>query len=74
MPTLWLLVSTLTAGAEKTWQRAVQTARLASGVPDYDTYVRHVREHHPDRPVMSYPEFFNERQQARNGKGSARCC
>lgn len=64
------LQSALTAA----WRRAVQTARLAIGVPDYDTYVRHLREHHPERPLMSYPEFFNERQQARYGKGRARCC
>jgi uncharacterized short protein YbdD (DUF466 family) len=25
------------------WRRAVQVARLAIGVPDYDTYVRHLR-------------------------------
>jgi uncharacterized short protein YbdD (DUF466 family) len=47
------------------WGRAVQTARLMVGVPDYDTYVRHHRAHHPQQPVMTYPEFFRERQQAR---------
>lgn len=37
---------------------AVQTARLCCGVPDYDVYVKHLREHHPDRAVPSYKEFF----------------
>ena len=49
----------------KAWGWAVKTARLMVGVPDYDTYVAHRRAHHPDEPVMSYTEFFRERQNAR---------
>jgi uncharacterized short protein YbdD (DUF466 family) len=58
------------------WGRAVQTARLMVGVPDYDAYVAHRRAHHPAEPIMSYPEFFRERQQARYGceKGRFRGC
>jgi uncharacterized short protein YbdD (DUF466 family) len=52
----------------------VQTARLLIGVPDYDTYVQHMRLHHPQRPVMSYEEFFNERMRARYRGGGGRCC
>jgi uncharacterized short protein YbdD (DUF466 family) len=47
------------------WAWAVKAARLMIGVPDYDTYVAHRRAHHPDEPVMSYAEFFRERQNAR---------
>lgn len=56
------------------WSRAVQTARLCCGVPDYDTYVRHLREHHPERPVPSYAAFFRERQEARYKGTGGRCC
>jgi len=56
------------------WRKAVQTARLAIGVPDYDNYVAHMRAHHPDTHVMSYAEFFNERQQKRYGNGRTGCC
>jgi uncharacterized short protein YbdD (DUF466 family) len=56
------------------WRKAVQVARLSIGVPDYDTYVEHMRAHHPERPVMSYTEFFNERMQARYRGGGGRCC
>ena len=59
------------------WGRAVQTARLMVGIPDYDTYVAHRRAHHPGEQVMSYPEFFRERQQARYGCVRGRisgCC
>jgi len=58
----------------KIWRVAVRTARLAIGVPDYDNYVEHMRAHHPGAPVMSYPEFFNERQQKRYGTGRTGCC
>jgi uncharacterized short protein YbdD (DUF466 family) len=47
------------------WAWAVKTARLMVGVPDYDTYVAHRREHHPGEPVMTYTQFFRERQDAR---------
>ena len=43
----------------------MQTARLMVGVPDYERYVAHRRAHHPAEPVMSYAEFFRERQRAR---------
>ncbi|MCP3169460.1 YbdD/YjiX family protein [Myxococcus qinghaiensis] len=56
------------------WSRAVRTARLMIGVPDYDTYVAHLRSHHPERPVMSYEEFFDERMAARYRGGGGRCC
>ena len=31
------------------WRRSVQTARLCCGIPDYDNYVRHMLEKHPDQ-------------------------
>lgn len=53
-----------------------QSLRLMVGVPDYGTYVAHMHQVHPDRPVMSYEEFFRERQKARYGGNGkvARCC
>ena len=53
-----------------------QAARMLVGMPDYDTYVEHMRNKHPDKPVMTY-EFFRERQEARYGGGKGRpirCC
>ena len=57
-------------------KRLREGARLMIGVPDYDTYVAHRREAHPGEPVMSYAEFFRDRQDARyGGKGRiGRCC
>ncbi len=53
-----------------------RTARLMIGIPDYETYVAHRRANHPDQPIMSYVEFFRERQQARYAvdKGRFRGC
>lgn len=58
---------------------AVKTARLMVGMPDYDAYVAHRRAAHPGEPVMSYDEFFRERQSSRYGEGEnggriSRCC
>jgi len=55
----------------------VKTARLMVGVPDYQTYVTHRQTTHPDQPVMTYVEFFRERQDARYAVGKGRfrgCC
>ncbi len=57
-------------------QWTVRTARLMVGVPDYETYVQHRQANHPGLPIMSYEEFFVERQEARYaiGKGRFRGC
>ena len=58
-------------------KRLREGARLMIGVPDYDTYVAHMHEAHPGQPVLTYAEFFRERQSARYGVGSTRgfrCC
>jgi uncharacterized short protein YbdD (DUF466 family) len=55
---------------------STRTARLMIGVPDYETYVAHRRANHPGQPIMTYVEFFRERQRARYaiGKGRFRGC
>lgn len=44
---------------------ATRTARLMVGVPEYQTYVDRHRISHPGKPVMTYQEFFKERQSVR---------
>ena len=52
-----------------------QAARVMVGLPDYDTYVAHLRATHPELPVMTEVEFFRNRQEARDGSGrSGGCC
>ena len=66
---------------QRSWQRPAQRGRylgqalrLMVGLPDYDTYVAHMRATHPDREPMTYEEFFRERQNARYGSGAGKCC
>lgn len=56
------------------WRQAVRTARLSIGVADYDTYVRHLRTHHPEGVVPTYEQFFEQCQQARYKNGGNRGC
>jgi len=67
---------TLATRARFVCDMVVHTARLMVGVPDYPTYVAHRQANHPDEPVMTYEEFFRERQQARYDvrKGRLRGC
>ena len=47
------------------WRRAVQSARLMVGIPDYEAYVALRRAHHPAEQIMNYAEFFRECQRTR---------
>ncbi|MBU3055107.1 YbdD/YjiX family protein [Pseudomonas indica] len=51
-----------------------QAANLMVGLPDYDAYLEHMRENHPEREPMTYEAFFRDRQEARYGGGQGRCC
>jgi uncharacterized short protein YbdD (DUF466 family) len=65
------------SAARTTMRWTTQTTRLMIGVPDYETYVAHRKANHPGQPIVSYVEFFRERQQARYAIGKGRfwgCC
>jgi uncharacterized short protein YbdD (DUF466 family) len=54
-----------------------QAARMLVGMPDYDSYLEHMRATHPEQSPMSREAFFRERQDARYGGGKGRpirCC
>lgn len=59
-----------------TLRHFTQSLRLMVGMPEYSTYVEHMKSTHPDQTIMTYEEFFRERQEARyGGKGRLnRCC
>ena len=68
---------TLTLRARFVCEMVAKSARLMVGMPDYGAYVEHRRTVHPGLPVMTYEEFFRERQQARYAVGKGRfrgCC
>ena len=68
------LLGTLRSAIREAWRKGVQVCRLIIGIPDYDTYVEHIRRSHPERVPMTYEEFFIERQNARYKGGGGRCC
>jgi uncharacterized short protein YbdD (DUF466 family) len=77
MPDLQDLFDRSARAASATVYWTTRTARLMIGVPDYETYVAHRRANHPQGPIMTYVEFFRERQQARYGVSNGRfrgCC
>jgi uncharacterized short protein YbdD (DUF466 family) len=52
---------------------AVRMLRRIAGMPDYAAYVEHLRERHPERPVLNEREFF-ETWINRRYNGVNRCC
>ena len=41
-----------------TLRHFTQSLRLMVGMPEYSTYVDHMKSTHPDRAIMTYEEFF----------------
>ena len=55
-------------------QRIIGAIRAISGMPDYAAYVAHQRRCHPDRPVPSERQFYDDFVRSRYGDGPTRCC
>lgn len=52
-----------------------EAALLMVGQPNYQAYLRHMAERHPEGTPMTRIEFFRDREQARyGGKSGGRCC
>lgn len=67
----------LSTAATGLFKNMTQTARLMVGIPDYEAYVAHRKAAHPGEPVMTFEEFFRERQSSRyatSGGKISRCC
>lgn len=59
------------------WGQRKHFISLLVGVPSYETYVEHMKKHHPEEEVVCQKQFFAEAQEARfNAKGGkiSRCC
>jgi uncharacterized short protein YbdD (DUF466 family) len=55
-------------------ERALWTVRRIAGMPDYEGYVEHLRCCHPERPVPTAREFYDEYLRSRYEGGPTRCC
>lgn len=55
-------------------RRALRVLRTIIGAPDYDRYVQHMHEHHPECQVASRDEFMTQRLESRYSRPGSRCC
>ena len=54
--------------------QALAALRRIAGMPDYAAHVEHLRRSHPERPLPTEREFYEEYLRARYGDGPTRCC
>jgi uncharacterized short protein YbdD (DUF466 family) len=54
--------------------RVLATIRTIIGAPDYDRYVAHVHDRHPECTPLTREEFARERLAARYDRPGSRCC
>ena len=55
-------------------RRALSVLRRIIGVPDYDTYLEHMRRRYPDCTPMDARTFERERLAAKYRNPGSRCC
>lgn len=55
-------------------RRVAWTVRRVVGVPDYEHYLAHVREHHPGTTPMTRAEFERARMEDKYSRPGQRCC
>jgi uncharacterized short protein YbdD (DUF466 family) len=55
-------------------ERVLRVVRRVTGMPDYAAYVEHAKRCHPEAPVASEREFYDEYLRARYEGGPTRCC
>jgi uncharacterized short protein YbdD (DUF466 family) len=55
-------------------ERVLRVVRRVAGMPDYGAHVEHLRQRHPERPVPSRRQFYDDYLRARYADGPTRCC
>jgi uncharacterized short protein YbdD (DUF466 family) len=48
--------------------------RRVAGMPDYNAHLEHLRRCHPERPLPSQRQFYEEFIRSRYADGPTRCC
>jgi uncharacterized short protein YbdD (DUF466 family) len=56
------------------WTRISSLLRKIAGMPDYIAYAEHLRSCHPDQPVPTERQFYEDFIRRRYGDGPTRCC
>jgi uncharacterized short protein YbdD (DUF466 family) len=55
-------------------ERVLRVVRRVAGMPDYAAHVEHLRQSHPERPIPSRRQFYDDYLRARYADGPTRCC
>jgi len=55
-------------------RRIAAVVRRVVGVPDYDGYVAHVRQCHPDTVPLTREQFERSRLEDKYSRPGQRCC
>lgn len=63
-----------TAGASDLLRRIVTTVKRIAGMPNYEAYVEHLRERHPECAIPDEREFYDLYLKQRYEGGGMRCC
>jgi uncharacterized short protein YbdD (DUF466 family) len=53
---------------------AVSTVKRIVGMPNYEAYVAHLRDHHPECAIPTEREYYNLYLEGRYKAGGSRCC
>ena len=56
------------------WAAIFSAIRRIAGMPDYGAHVEHLRRAHPERPIPTEREFYEEFVRNRYEDGPTRCC
>ena len=48
--------------------------RGLAGMPDYQRHIEHLRRCHPERPIPTERQYFEEYLEGRYQDGPTRCC
>jgi uncharacterized short protein YbdD (DUF466 family) len=54
--------------------KLLATVRKLAGMPDYAAYTEHLRRCHPQLPIPSERQFFDDFVRTRYEDGPTRCC
>ncbi|HEX3273455.1 MAG TPA: YbdD/YjiX family protein [Gemmatimonadales bacterium] len=54
--------------------RAIAALRRIAGMPDYAAHLEHLRRCHPERPLPTRRQHFEEYLRTRYEGGPTRCC
>jgi uncharacterized short protein YbdD (DUF466 family) len=58
----------------RTFPTFLTFVRRLAGMPDYERHIEHLRRCHPERPLPSEREYYEDFVRARYEDGPTRCC